>query len=117
DDPVADPGPWAALLPSLDPTTMGWKDRGFHLGEHADKVFDRNGNGGPTAWWNGRIVGVWCQRPDGQGDVLLAEDVPRDPRRGLDDKARELTAWLDGDVVRSIYLSPMARAHLAASVP
>lgn len=22
-DPVADPGPWAALLPALDPTTMG----------------------------------------------------------------------------------------------
>ena len=34
DDPVADPGTWAALLPALDPTTMGWKDRGSHLGPH-----------------------------------------------------------------------------------
>ena len=25
--------PWAALLPALDPTTMGWKDRAFYLGE------------------------------------------------------------------------------------
>ncbi|HEY3530562.1 MAG TPA: winged helix DNA-binding domain-containing protein [Nocardioides sp.] len=116
-DPVADPGPWAALLPSLDPTTMGWKERGFHLGAHADKVFDRNGNAGPTAWWNGRIVGVWCQQPEGTVDVLLAEGVPRDARRALDAKAAELTAWLDKDVVRSIYLSPMARAHLAATGP
>jgi hypothetical protein len=112
-DPVADPGPWASLLPSLDPTTMGWKDREFHLGDHVDRVFDSNGNGGPTAWWNGRIVGVWCQQPDGQVDVILAEEVPRGARRALDLKAAELTAWLDGDVVRSVYLSPLARQHLA----
>jgi Winged helix DNA-binding domain len=112
-DPVADPGPWAALLPSLDSTTMGWKERAFLLGDHVDKVFDRNGNGGPTAWWNGRIVGVWCQQEDGRVDVVMAEEVPRAARRALDAKAEELTRWLDRDVVRSIYLSPMARAHLA----
>ena len=115
-DPVADPGPWAALLPSLDPTTMGWKERGFHLGAHVGKVFDRNGNAGPTAWWNGRIVGVWCQRTDGTVDVVLAEDVPPTAQRALDAEAAELTAWLDGDVVRSIYLSPLAREHLAAQL-
>src|SRR4051794_22670362 len=27
-DEVRDPGPWVALLPALDPTTMGWKQRG-----------------------------------------------------------------------------------------
>ncbi len=112
-DPVTAPGPWAALLPSLDPSTMGWKGRAFHLGDHRDKVFDRNGNGGPTAWWNGRIVGVWCQQPDGRVEVVLAEDVPRAGLRALEEKADELTAWLDGDVVRSIYLSPLARRHLA----
>ena len=116
-DPVPDPGPWAALLPSLDPTTMGWKERGFHLGEHSDKVFDRNGNGGPTAWWNGRIVGVWCQRPEGTVEVVPAEDLPQEARRALDAKASELTDWLAGDVVRSIYLSPLARQHLATAGP
>ena len=25
--------PWAALLPVLDPTVMGWKERGFYLGD------------------------------------------------------------------------------------
>jgi hypothetical protein len=112
-DPVRDPGPWAALLPALDPTTMGWKERGFHLGAHAGAVFDRNGNGGPTAWWNGRIVGVWCQRSDGAVVVVPAEDLPAAARRALDAKAAELTEWLAGDVVRSTYLSPLARQHLA----
>ena len=112
-DPVRDPGHWAALVPSLDPTTMGWKQRGFHLGEHAEKVFDRNGNGGPTAWWDGRIVGVWFQRDDGVVEVALVEDVPRAAQRALDAKAAELTGLLDGDVVRSIYLSPLARERLA----
>jgi hypothetical protein len=116
-DPVADPGPWVALLPALDPTTMGWKERAFHLGDHVDKVFDRNGNGGPTAWWNGRIVGVWCQQPDGRVEVVLAEPVPGDAHRAFDAKADELTAWLDGDVVRSVYLSPLARTHLGRPGP
>lgn len=31
-DPVEDPGPWVALLPALDPTTMGWKERDWYLG-------------------------------------------------------------------------------------
>ena len=113
-DPVADPGDWAALVPSLDPTTMGWKDRGWHLGPHVDRIFDRNGNAGPTAWWNGRIVGAWCQRDDGEVLVVPAEDLPARARRALDVKATELSAWLDGDVVRSIYLSPLAREHLAS---
>jgi hypothetical protein len=111
----SDPGDWAALLPSLDPTTMGWKGRDWHLGDHVEKVFDRNGNGGPTAWWNGRIVGVWCQRDDGEVLVVPAEELPARAHRALAKKASELSAWLDGDVVRSIYLSPLARQHLAAS--
>jgi hypothetical protein len=112
-DPSPEPGRWVALLPALDPTTMGWKERSFHLGDHSDKIFDRNGNGGPTAWSDGRIVGAWCQRDDGEVQVVLAEQVPAAARRALDARAAELTAWLDGDVVRSIYLSPLARQHLA----
>ena len=30
-DDVPEPEPWAALLPVLDPTTMGWKQRDFYL--------------------------------------------------------------------------------------
>ena len=113
-DPVSTTEPWAALLPALDPTTMGWKQRAFHLGPHTDHVFDRNGNGGPTAWWDGRVVGVWFQDDAGVVETVLVDDVPPAGQRALAAKADELTAWLAGDVVRSIYLSPLARQHLAA---
>src|SRR5205823_6598337 len=45
---VAAPEPWAALLPALDPTPMGWLHRGWYLGEHGRTLFDRTGNIGPT---------------------------------------------------------------------
>ena len=54
--------PWAALLPVLDPTLMGWKERDFYLDPgHVPYLFDTNGNGGTTAWWDGRVVGCWVQ--------------------------------------------------------
>jgi len=105
--------PWAALLPALDPTTMGWKERGFYLGEHAAAIVDRNGNAGPTAWWDGRIVGGWTQREDGAVVVVPAGILPRAARRPLTAAAEQLTAWLDGDVVRTIYQSPLVRAMAA----
>ncbi len=109
-DVLAAPEPWAALLPALDPTTMGWKERGFYLGGLAPQLFDRNGNGGPSAWWNGRIVGGWRQREDGTVVVVPAAGLPRGSHRSLREQAERLTAWLDGDVVRSVYQSPLARA-------
>ena len=42
-----DRDPWIALLPSLDPTTMGWTARDWYLGPHRPALFDRNGNAGP----------------------------------------------------------------------
>ncbi len=116
DDPA--PEPWAALLPALDPTTMGWKERSFYLGPHAAAIFDRNGNGGPTAWWDGRIVGGWRQTEDGTVVIVPAEDLSAEADASLRGAAARLTAWLDGDVVRSIYQSPLARAaEKAASAP
>ncbi len=110
EDEVDPPGePWAALLPALDPTTMGWKGRDFYLGDHAEKIFDSNGNGGPTMWWNGRIVGGWTQQPDGTVVLVPAGRLPHGARPALEVEAERLTAWLDGDVVRSIYQSPLAR--------
>jgi len=110
-DELASAEDWAALLPALDPTTMGWKQRDFYLGEHAAKIFDSNGNGGPTMWWNGRIVGGWTQEPDGTVVLVPVAPLPRGARAPLEAEADRLSAWLDGDVVRSIYQSPLARAH------
>jgi hypothetical protein len=111
---VAAPAPWAALLPALDPTTMGWKGRDFYLGDLGPQLFDRNGNAGPTAWWDGRVVGGWTQDDAGQVIVVPAGPLPAAARDALDAEAERLTAWLDGDVVRSVYQSPLARAHVAA---
>jgi hypothetical protein len=77
-DPVASPAPWAALLPALDPTPMGWKDRAFCLGEHGPRLFDTTGNASPTVWWCGRVVGGWAQRADGEVVTALLEDVGAD---------------------------------------
>ncbi|GGF58240.1 hypothetical protein GCM10011519_35120 [Marmoricola endophyticus] len=108
--PVTDPGPWAALLPGLDPSTMGWKERAFYLGPHREQVFDRNGNGGATAWWRGRIVGCWTQRDDGSVVLLPLEDLSARASAALEREARRLTQWLDGEVVRSVYTAPAVRA-------
>ncbi|WP_197319056.1 winged helix DNA-binding domain-containing protein [Saccharomonospora sp. NB11] len=90
------PAPWAALLPALDPTSMGWKHRDWYLGEHAERVFDTTGNAGPTVWWNGHIVGGWSQ--DGRGDVTyrLLEDIGSDGVAAVDAAAERLTAALAG---------------------
>jgi hypothetical protein len=104
------PAPFAALLPTLDPTTMGWKERGWYLGEHASVLFDRNGNAGPTVWWDGRVVGGWAQRKDGDVVVRLLEDVGREAERAVEAEAERLAAWL-GDVrVAPGFLPPFQRA-------
>ncbi len=111
-DPSDDlPEPWAALLPVLDATTMGWKHRDWYLGDHAGQLFDGNGNAGTTAWWNGRVVGGWHQDPDGVVVVDLLEDVGADATAQLTDRAVELTDWLAGEIVGTLYPSPLSRAH------
>ena len=104
--------PWAALLPALDPTTMGWKQRGFYL-DPADVpyLFDYAGNGGTTAWWNGRIVGCWVQAEDGAVRVVYRGDPGADAREALEEEAARLTRWFGGEVVSSVYASPQMRGE------
>jgi hypothetical protein len=106
-EPTEPVEPWSALLPALDPATMGWKERQWYLGEHGPLLFDTAGNGGTTAWWDGRIVGAWYQ-PDG-GEVLvhLLEDVGREGREALDREADRLTSWLDGARPGARWPSPL----------
>ncbi|WP_228430931.1 DNA glycosylase AlkZ-like family protein [Baekduia soli] len=105
DDVDADP--WVALLPALDATPMGWKRRGFYLGEHAERVFDANGNVGPTVWCDGRIVGGWA-RPPGSGELAftLLEDVGAEARAAIAAEAAALAPRL-GDA----RLAPRARGY------
>ena len=105
--------PWAALLPVLDPTVMGWKEREFYLGPHGPLLFDTNGNAGTTAWWDGRIVGCWVQDPDGVVVLHLLEDVGAEARATLAAEAERLTGWLEGHRVSTVYPSIAMKQALA----
>ncbi|GAA5137325.1 winged helix DNA-binding domain-containing protein [Alloalcanivorax gelatiniphagus] len=113
-DEVGPLEPWAALLPTLDPTVMGWKSRAFYLDPaHVPFLFDTNGNAGTTAWWDGRVVGCWVQDGEGVVRLSLLDDVGPDGVAALEHEARRLTAWLDGTVVGNVYASQqMKQARL-----
>lgn len=96
-EPVEAPDAWVALLPSLDPTTMGWKQRDWYLGDLGEPLFDRNGNAGPTVWVNGEVVGGWAHHKDGEVAVELLRDVGQEARVAIDSRAAEVQSWL-GDI-------------------
>ncbi|HMC80219.1 MAG TPA: crosslink repair DNA glycosylase YcaQ family protein, partial [Acidimicrobiia bacterium] len=93
-DPVRSPAPWVALMPSLDPTTMGWQQRAWYLGDHGPALFDGNGNAGPTVWADGRIVGGWAQRRTGEVVHRLVEGTGGETASTVAQAAAELEAWL-----------------------
>jgi hypothetical protein len=96
-DPVPSPEPWVAFLPALDPTPMGWSERGWFLGAHRAPLFDNTGNIGPTVWSDGRIVGGWAQRPDGEVVVQSLEDVGAGTKAAIEAETGRLAEWF-GDV-------------------
>ncbi|HTJ34270.1 MAG TPA: winged helix DNA-binding domain-containing protein [Dactylosporangium sp.] len=107
--PVPSPGPWVALLPSLDPTVMGFQSRMWYLGSHAPTLFDRTGNAGPTVWADGRIIGGWAQRQTGEVAFELVEDVPAATRHAVSAAARELSGWLGDARVTPRFRAPLER--------
>jgi hypothetical protein len=110
-DPVE---PWAALLPPLDPTTMGWFERDWYLGPHKSQLFDSSGNAGPTVWWEGRIVGGWAQTDDGDVVLQMLEDVGAEGLGALEGEAARLTEWLGGTRVLPRFPSPLSKALAGA---
>jgi hypothetical protein len=108
-EPTPATAPWVALLPGLDPTVMGWKERGWYLGEHAPRLFDRNGNAGPTVWVDGRVVGGWGQRRSGEVVVRLLRDVGSEAHAAIDAEAGRLAAWLGDTWIRPRFRTPLER--------
>jgi DNA glycosylase AlkZ-like len=106
---VRTPRPWVALLPALDPTVMGWKERSWYLGANAEALFDRNGNAGPTVWADGRAIGGWSQAEDGEIRMRLLEPVGIDVERMLEAERDRLGAWF-GDVrIKPRFRTPLER--------
>ena len=112
-DPVAAPTePWAALLPALDPTAMGWQQRDWYLApELRPHLFDYSGNVGPTVWWNGRVVGVWAQRPDGEiaWRVLVPGGVGREAETAIGVEAERLRGWVGATRVTPRFRTPVEK--------
>ncbi|MEA2151695.1 MAG: hypothetical protein QOD69_3525 [Solirubrobacteraceae bacterium] len=113
EEPVQAPAPWAALLPALDPTAMGWKERDWYLGAHRGALFDRSGNIGPTAWWEGRIVGGWAQRKDGEIVLRLLEDAGADAVAAIEAEVARLRDRLGDLRVTPRFRTPLERELVA----
>lgn len=101
--------PWGALLPALDPTVMGWKERDWYLGEYAPALFDTAGNAGPTVWWEGRVVGGWRQGESGEVQLQMLEDIGSEAISNLEEQAGDLEQWLEGRRVMLRFPSPLWR--------
>ena len=94
--PAPEVAPWAALLPGLDSTPMGWQQRDWFLGEHGPRLFDRSGNIGPTIWWDGRIVGGWAQDRGGEIVCRFLEDAGSAAAAAVEAAAERLAGLLGG---------------------
>ncbi|MFF9213353.1 MULTISPECIES: winged helix DNA-binding domain-containing protein [unclassified Streptomyces] len=108
--------PWAALLPALDPTAMGWQQRDWCLAPALrPALFDRSGNVGPTVWWDGRVVGGWAQRPDGEivWRLLEKNGVGRAAEAAIAAEAERLHGWVGATRVTPRFRTPLER-ELAA---
>jgi hypothetical protein len=101
--------PIVRLLPGLDPTIMGWKERAWYFGPSMPDLFDRNGNAGPLVFVDGLAVGAWAQRRDGHVVTELLERVSPATETGIAAAADVLTDWFDGVRVTPRFPNPLER--------
>jgi hypothetical protein len=102
--------PAATLLPALDPTPMGWKNRDWFLGIDRNLVFDRAGNIGPTLWWDGEIIGSWAVAPSGDLRTKVVADRGAEAQAAIARAASQLHARLDGAAVTPAIRTPLEQA-------
>ena len=108
-EPTPPVEPWVSLLPGLDATPMGYAERSWFLGSHGPTLFDRSGNIGPSVWCDGRIVGGWAQRKNGDIAYRLLEDIGRDAERRVESAAHALSAWLGPIRITPRFRTPLER--------
>jgi hypothetical protein len=108
--PVAEPEPWVALLPALDPTPMGWQERDWFLDPaYRPLLFDRSGNVGPTVWCDGQVVGGWAQRPSGEVVVRLLTDVGEAASDMVTAEVHRVETWLGDTRVTPKFRTPLEK--------
>ena len=108
-EPTAPPEAWVALLPPLDPTTMGWYARDWYLGPYRAALFDTAGNAGPTIWAGGRIVGGWAVLASGEVVTRLLEDPGREALDSIEAERARLTTWLGAAGAVPRFATPLAK--------
>ncbi|MFF1690867.1 MULTISPECIES: winged helix DNA-binding domain-containing protein [unclassified Streptomyces] len=118
-EPVTtDTGPWAALLPGLDPSPMGWQQRDWYLPpELRAPLFDGAGNIGPTVWWDGRIAGGWAQGKDGTVRWRLLADVGREAAAAVEAEAARLQEWVGEARVTPRFRTPLEKELAGPAAP
>jgi hypothetical protein len=92
---------------------MGWKERDWYLGEHGPLLFDNAGNVGPTIWSDGRIVGAWAQRKDGEVVYKLLEDAGSEVVAAVEAGVDRLSALLGAKRVVTRFPTPLERELIA----
>src|SRR4029077_5836802 len=96
---------------------MGWAGREWYLGPHRAAMFDRSGNAGPTIWWDGRIVGGWAQRRDGEIVMRLLEYIGGDGKAAVEAAAERLRTWLGDRRVLPRFATPLVTELAAGAEP
>jgi hypothetical protein len=90
---------------------MGWAERTWFLGDQAQRapLFDRSGNAGATVWWDGRVVGGWAQRKDGEIAVGLLRDIGTDAMTAIHIAAENLRRSIGEVRVTPRFHTPLER--------
>lgn len=110
DDAEAAAGPTAALLPALDSTPMGWKQRDWFFGIPQHHVFDSRGNIGNTLWWDGEVIGSWAVAATGEIRTIAVADRGTEARAAVQDVAARLQERLQGAVITPAIRTPLERS-------
>jgi hypothetical protein len=91
---------------------MGWQQRDWYLApELRPRLFDGSGNVGPTVWWDGRVVGGWAQRPDGEitWRILDEEGVGREALAAIEAEAERLSWWVGTTRITPRFRTPLEK--------
>ncbi len=73
------------------------------------RLFDRNGNAGPTVWADGQIVGGWIQRPDGKNAIEVDRGLSSTHQLLLNEAIDQLQLVLGDAMVRPRFPAPVQK--------
>jgi len=92
--------PVVNVLPSLDPYTMGYKDRNRYLHpKHHKMVFDRSGNATSIILLDGQVVGIW-DLEELLVKIFYLKDVGKDIQKKVRTRASDIGKFIAGKPVQ-----------------